>query len=460
VKFDQHAYDAARGLSEANAQFLEFVSRNPEGLNPATFANITQNFDWYCYQYQLWPTFIDGSVYAEQEQCGFEVDTLVKSLIPRYFEFNPEKIAAFYGLKAKEVELYLAEPDGIDAAISRVDVIQTSAGFKVMEINAGSYVGGWESGIAIKPYLKNPYIQKFLREHQIKIAVADPTEVALSHFMDGVLDADLLDGDHINIGMLFPSKGSKIHGQYNIDLYQPAFREALAECEEIASGNLLACYAESLELKSDGLYHGNHRLHALFEQHDQKNHPAAFRAAKMEQLQLFSGPITMLLTDKRNLALISSLQQDPLFEPEEQAAIAKYIPWTRHVKPTKVDYKGETAAMADLLVQAKQDLVLKRVDTGSGEDVFVGRYSETQKWEAAVARSLSEPNWILQEFLPSQAPIYLDPTGTPRPHDVAWGLLIIGGTMAASFGRMMPRGGDGVVNSAQGATETIALELA
>jgi hypothetical protein len=44
-------------------------------------------------------------------------------------------------------------------------------------------------------------------------------------------------------------------------------------------------------------------------------------------------------------------------------------------------------------------------------------------------------------------------------HDVAWGLLSIGGSYSGAFLRTMPVGGHGVVNAAAGATESIALEI-
>jgi hypothetical protein len=66
----------------------------------------------------------------------------------------------------------------------------------------------------------------------------------------------------------------------------------------------------------------------------------------------------------------------------------------------------------------------------------------------------------VQEHVESRPYLYQLGEQGSAVHDVIWGLFCFGNLYGGAFLRMLPKGsGDGVINSARGATEGILLEV-
>ncbi|HVG44433.1 MAG TPA: hypothetical protein VM890_06860, partial [Longimicrobium sp.] len=132
--------------AEANADFLEYAARHPECLDRASFASMYDAKWLRKLSLQPWPLFVDGARRRELEAVARGVDRLMKDTLARFYLNDPAEIAAFYAADdpqgdgefatftpdADVVAMLLEEPDGVDAAPSRGDYLETAEGLKLV----------------------------------------------------------------------------------------------------------------------------------------------------------------------------------------------------------------------------------------------------------------------------------------------------------------------------------------
>jgi uncharacterized circularly permuted ATP-grasp superfamily protein len=106
-----------------------------------------------------------------------------------------------------------------------------------------------------------------------------------------------------------------------------------------------------------------------------------------------------ILHKKASLAVLSDENNHHLFTAEERAAIQKYIPWTYLVEDRKVTYEGKQVDLLPLLIDNKDDYVIKPNDEYGGKGVVLGWETDSTEWEAALKTALDEPS-IVQKKVP------------------------------------------------------------
>ncbi len=106
-----------------------------------------------------------------------------------------------------------------------------------------------------------------------------------------------------------------------------------------------------------------------------------------------------LLHKKASLALLSDEDNAALFNPAEQAAIARHIPWTRRMEERHTQFAGEEIDLLPFVLANRQRLVLKPNDEYGGKGVVLGWDVEDAQWQQAVADALAQPS-VVQERVP------------------------------------------------------------
>jgi hypothetical protein len=107
-----------------------------------------------------------------------------------------------------------------------------------------------------------------------------------------------------------------------------------------------------------------------------------------------------LLHKKMSLALLSDDRYEDLYTPEQRAAIARHVPWTRRVRKE----------LAETIAERRERLVLKPNDEYGGKGVVLGWTVDQAEWEAALEVALTQ-SYVVQEAVavPRQAfPVALD----------------------------------------------------
>jgi hypothetical protein len=227
---------------------------------------------------------------------------------------------------------------------------------------------------------------------------------------------------------------------------------------------LLLPYAALRE--RDGRLWGDGRpIHAAVEVHHEGTAAQAFRCFKAGSLKLYNAPVRSMLTDKRNLALVSELAENgQVLEPAERELAARHLPWTRRLAAAEVRWQGREVWLPELALAAREELVIKRAREGRGAAVRLGAAMPEEAWKEQVERALAQGDWIVQERVEQLPYVHQQGERGCGPHDVVWGLFVFGSRYGGGFLSLAPRSaragaGDGVVNLTRGASAGVIFEV-
>ncbi len=103
-----------------------------------------------------------------------------------------------------------------------------------------------------------------------------------------------------------------------------------------------------------------------------------------------------ILHKKASLAVLSDERNTEWFEPEQRAAIERYIPWTRVVEERTTVREGRSIDLLPWVERNQDCLVLKPNDEYGGAGIVLGWEVDGAAWSAAIRKALAEP-YIVQE---------------------------------------------------------------
>jgi hypothetical protein len=453
---------AAAHLSPAAERFLVYVTGEPErtrrldhlgGDYPGWLHDLYRGCPL-----QSWPTFVGAETLAEIRGATVGLTRLVKSIPERLLGGDRRRIAAHYGLPNEAlVTLLLGSPNGLDGALVRNDFIDTPAGFKCLEVNAGS-VGGWWFGYLEERFRSHPVIARFFAAEPVRPCYRDSLAEMLRHVIAHNLGKSTAAGGTLNVAIVIEQ--TQLGGEDA--RISRIYRELLAASGSGLSGSVVLCRYDALGVRENRIWYqqDGRPIQAILEMSKEKPPDGIFRSFKLGRVSLYNGPVNALLNDKRNLALLSEHADSPLLTAAERDLVRRYLPWTRTVSPGPVTYRGVTRPLPELLLAQREDFVLKPAVGFQGRGVALGRLTRPDTWAGLVREAVAKGGWLAQERLDSRAYLYQDGEQGYAEHDVVWGLFCFGDSYGGGFLRMMPRGtGDGVINSARGASEGILFEV-
>lgn len=442
-------------LSKANERFLDFVQKNPELLDRSAFEGIEHLEDIGGYALQAWPTFISSQFMAQIHSWNKVLCHLVKVIPHRLFGNDVGRFAEFYELQEDHAQLVVAtyaNPRWVDETMARGDFMLTTEGFKCMEYNLSSRLGGWHSSWATEGMLELEPVRRFAEKEGLKIRRGSTFKTLMGYLVKRGIQR--FSSREINIAALFkPGQLAKAHGQ--IELFESMERE-LRGIEGLLGGKvqcrLLEAVPERLEERGGQLYLDEHRIHAVLEGAYGHAGLDAMRCWLKGTVDLYNGPATPVMNDKRNLALLSELEDSSLLDDAERKVVKAHMPWTRRVSTDRLHDEAVAPVSREEILRRREELVLKPSNLSSGQDVFLGPYCEASDWEAVLDRAYDEGNWLVQEILESPTYYFQGKDGKAEPHDLVWGVFLYGDKDGGPFLRLGPKGSGGPINAHAGAS--------
>ncbi len=447
-------------LSVANGLFLDYIQAHPELLKRSSFEGIDALEDSGGYALQAWPTFISSAFMESIHSWNKALCHLVKVIPHRIFGNDTARFADFYQLEKDHASLVVAtyaNPRWVNETMSRGDFMLTADGFKCMEYNMASRLGGWHSSWATEGMLEIEPVRRFVEEHNLVVRRESTFKPLMSYLVRQCIRRFASTEANI-VALVEPGKLTKAHGQ--IELFESMRREVEA-VERLLGGRvrcrLLKGTPEQLKERNGMLYLEQHRVHAVIEGTYGTAGLDSMRCWLKGTVDLYNGPATPVMNDKRNLAMLSELKDSKLLNDTERQVVDAHLPWTRRVTKERLHPQAVAPVSRQEILERRHELVLKPSNLSSGQDVFLGPYLDDKTWTDVLDRAYEEGNWLVQEIL--ESPPYLFQRGEvgAELHDLVWGVFLYGERDGGPFLRIGPKHMGGPINAHAGAALGITV---
>ncbi len=437
--------------SAVQCRFAEFFLADPECHDEAAFAALAERDAFLRYNLQRWLMFLAPAPNAELARATTDVCRLVCEIPRRVFNLDPQALSEFYGIPKEVAPLItdlVTKTDCLKDMIARADLIWSADGLKVCEVNAAGNLGGWEVGGWHGRYRRVPPLARFLDQEADRVVLTDPLEESYAHFIAVGEKRGLAASGELNLAMTSYEAIDTIFAAF-IDR---GYRAALEDKLPGSAGRFVLCRPEELISRDGRLEVGGLPIQLVLDASPEQFNLSVYTAMMAGTAFCWNGPLSTLLSQKTNLALLSELEASGGLAPEDAETVRRHFPWTRRVVGDFTDYQGEREYLPDLLVEHRESLVLKAGLSSSGLAVHLGRNTPAPTWQILIDRALDEGGWIVQEFADSLPFLLGDARGNPAWQDIVWGTFDYGGHYAGAFLRHKPCEQEGIINAAQGAT--------
>jgi hypothetical protein len=421
------------------AAYLDEVARR--GSNPAQVAedmaaaeSVLLNSFFPGMRYLSRPVFIG---YAEREKLHADVEVLRRALVSLPDRLYGGDFAAFAraaGAEGYQLAAILRSISGQVSSQGRADLYEEGAGFRVMEFNMGSALGGMENAELCRWMLREPVLAEFAQTH--KLGYTDTQLEQVSNMFAGTGRAP---GSFPVVAVTdWPTSYAKRLGPYMGKL-AVRWRELGLDA--------IACHIGELEARRGGIWLGDRRidivarmflLEYLLEPDAAALMDPVLDAVARGETAMFTPLDTELFGSKAALAMISDERNRHLFTAAELATFDRILPWTRAVRPGPVTLEdGTVVDLLDYAIAHQDDLVLKPTLRYGGEGVLPGwqRGTSPGEWARQLAAAAGGP-YVLQRRIRPEVELFPAAAGEPVPHIVAWGVY----TGECGYGGIITRG--------------------
>ncbi|WP_258023917.1 hypothetical protein [Streptomyces bambusae] len=329
---------------------------------------------------------------------------------------------------------------------ARADLYREKEGFRLLELNGGSPLGGWDIALLNEALLQEPYTASFVQRH--RLGFTDGIEVLLNLWRES-----------------FPGLGPSANPFVAL-LEWPGSYPAMERHLHRMAGLLAAhgveavpCHLGQLEYRSDGVHVAGRRVdlvHRWFVINDVDTAEDAALLAPLTEaadrglVHLFTPLENEVYGTKAALALLSDQRNRSLFDQAELEVIDALLPWTRLVRDEKAELAGERVDLLRHALAHREDLVLKASSSHSGLDVLAGWEASAEEWADSVRAAAGGP-FILQRRVRPVAEDFPAPGGgPPEPAVLTWGVFLAGRGYGGAYLRGTTDLDSGVISSGKG----------
>ncbi|MDQ1355455.1 MAG: hypothetical protein QG657_5765 [Acidobacteriota bacterium] len=448
-------------LSKTSLKFLEFVEKNPWCLKHSLYEELKWPWVPWKIKFQPWPVYINQHVKKEVADAGISVFNLIKNIPGKIFNFDAREMSGYYEIPAKLMVNILAGTSGehLNYLFGRGDFVYSPPqGFKCLEYNIAGNLGGWELPFWHSMYMKNIVTAKFFEENHLENINEDLVTVALRSHVNNLIKKFPHNTNEMTIAMVMAEHQDGILNspveKYSVSMYRQILQSMNLH------GELIVCDYGHLKVQGDYLYYKGKRVLCIHENYGGIVPDEMLEIFYKGNLVINAGPLTFLMTNKLNIALLSEHEESDLFTPGERESITKYIPWTRKTTPCQTRYRGETVSLETFVLANKDKLVLKPALNLGGKQILIGLHTSQPEWEQEINKAFCKKAWLVQEYIEPSAYLFQEGEEGYGEHNIVWGMFVFGGTYAGSFVRTLStESNKGIINVNQGADITVVFEV-
>ena len=447
-----------RFLSPCNAVLNDYLSNNIQRANDTLEkiqAEATSDGLVIHFHVSPWPLVISQQRVSDLRHLVKTLPDIVVGVLKNYFR-SSEEFCEFFASSPDIYKLLTKVNLRSDQLLCRYDVLYNNNELKLLELNVGTNVGGWEldwlhtdtlkavasvPGLSAKSIVYRPVIPSMIN------AVAQAVKALDKHRYKG--------------NILFRTATMSATGRMRTaQLLQSHY----CSSPSYEKGRIfVACDLDDLKFSSSRqVYYQGQEMDAVLLLDDQMSSEVymMLNEAYVSGNILFPDScIHDLIGNKLLMGLLHDPRAREFMDERQTEYIERHLPWSAPAHNETVLWNKREYSPRDLLTENQDAFVLKGAKSWQGRQVFIGKHTHRDKWTDLIRDACTESRWIVQEFCPSD-PIY-GTDSESRIHEIlpVFAGFGCGKSYGGSVARGLPIEADkGVVNLSQGAGVYVLLE--
>ncbi|RSC93304.1 hypothetical protein [Tenacibaculum singaporense] len=443
-------------LGEFHEEFTENkkVSSPRLNINEINKEEIPDLFKNYDYEVCSWPIIIDSYKSSLLEELTFKIPKLISKIPELYFKNDIKKIADYY-YEGNQImaQLGLISLQMNQNSSIRLDLSLPETDFKVLEVNAGSLLGGFELS-SFESTLRDlhPSFLNFPRE---KFKSYNVQQKYFQFLINEVLNYTG-EKNEVNIFIGLTDKEDSVR-QNAMKFINGLVKKEFTKLK--IKGKAYTGDVSELKNENGAVTYRGIPIHGITLLG--KNIPldkTIYRSFIQKKVYLTTHFGYAILGDKRSLVLLRKLALQNCFSKEENELILRSIPFTESLSEKITVFKGKEYDVLELVKKQKNNFVIKDAVGAQGDNVFIGEFETKKSWNEIINLGL-EKNYIIQEYCASKNYLAPNKNNLWVDHKLIWGAFGFGEEYGGVWGRLSETINDvGVINSAKGAVEAIIFE--
>ena len=373
---------------------------------------------------------------------------LMEAVPARLFDGDTRAFARAVGMSETQADLVLRNAVGRLLPLARADMYKEADGFRVMELNTGTSLGGWQMGIFARALLKEEEFARFAAEEGLEYP--DPLSRIVQVMREEVPGLAGIERPFLAITD-WPAGFEKT--KCWMDFVAPGFEEL--------GFDVAVCHVGDFSYEGGRvLFEGRavDVVYRMFLPGEMPDDQSSFDlvnplldAHEGGGVHLFAPLDCELYGNKGTLAMLSDERNRSVFSDRELELIDRILPWTRFVRDEKVTVDGEKVDLLPYALAEKNQLVLKPTLMYGGVGVITGWHMTDADWEKAVRDAVGGPFVLQRRLLPVTERFLNDDGAAFDEMAVAYGVLLLGGEYSGALIRGVPDPDVGIVSMINGA---------
>lgn len=400
-------------------------------------------FECYGDRLMARPFFVEETEIRQAADDLTRLFHILLGLPERLFDGDLAAYSDAVGFDPWQTGLMRRLADRPPALFGRSDLYHDGTGFKLLEFNVGSQLGGIDQSQVMPALMAVDPFRRFAEEHRLGyvhtgeqiarslLAAAEPVARGQRPLV-ALVEADGA------LGRLMPlmlSFQEMLEG-YGVDL-------RLAEVSQLIS--------KDGRLNLDGVPVDVVLRYFSINQitRDPQSIEAVeqiFRAHEAGGTVLMTSMESQLYANKGCLALLSDPRLRAAFTAPEAQLLDRVLPWTRLVADTVTEAHGESVDLLDYCRANRDELILKPCNGHGGRGITVGWTCDDREWAAALDSARTD-RYIVQARVRQRREPVVDPaTGLLTDWVVCWSTFLTPEGYSGSHIRALPGDQTGIIN--------------
>lgn len=389
---------------------------------------------YYQQQYLSRPLFLGRAERVQLETDLVNLRAALINLPDRLYGGDLTAFARAVGMNDVQISAILRSRAAKPTMMTRADLYLDQIGFRLLEFNMGSAIGGTDNADILEGMLEHPVLAEFTARNRLEYVHSMREQVNTVKAETGFAP----DSRPRLVMTDWPSSYEKL-APY-IDVYSARLSEM----------GLDACGAHigHLEVRDGRVWLRDRPvdiIYRMFMIEDLLEYPDApalvhpiLDAVARGEVKIFTPMDDAVYASKGALAMLSDEGNRRLLDPDHLASVDRTLPWTRMVREGPVSLEdGSQVELLEYALSHQHELALKPTLLHGGSGVLLGWRADTTAaaWEEQIRAALDGP-YVIQRRIQPVPELFPAEGPDPQPWIVSWGAF----TMSCGFAGVYSRG--------------------